>query len=239
MSEQRHIIKRQLIELQVADTVAAQQYSDEFARLYRQRIVPMIGRYCDALSTPDSVQRIDKLELDIGRIDPQYFEQQLLQRIEQQLKQKFAELNGHQPAPSTAITSELKDRVSAQLELFEQFALTGSLPWWADLEQPELLEQVLQTLLQNASMPLRDLLRRLLADDRALQRLINAYADVHLVALLNTLLTDRFEPSLIGDPIDLIVALQASKAFHNQTSVEIRAAVWRTVCCRQAGVNLQ
>ncbi len=70
MSEQRHIIKRQILELKVQNSEEAQRLQAELSRVYRQRIVPLIDRYCTELSEPDRIHRIESLEVDVGYVDP-------------------------------------------------------------------------------------------------------------------------------------------------------------------------
>lgn len=62
MSTQRHIIKRQVLELTLDKTRDAWPLQQELSRIYRQRLVPLIERYCDELSAPDRLHRIDLLE---------------------------------------------------------------------------------------------------------------------------------------------------------------------------------
>ena len=60
MSAQKHIIKRQTIELTTRDSAEARRLQNQLGRLYRQRILPLIDRYCTELSQPDRLHRIDR-----------------------------------------------------------------------------------------------------------------------------------------------------------------------------------
>ena len=59
-----HIIKRQRIELTLANPASAPEIQDEISRIYRKRIVPLIDQYCSELSSPDRIHRIDSLECE-------------------------------------------------------------------------------------------------------------------------------------------------------------------------------
>ncbi|PON14026.1 hypothetical protein C2W62_31250 [Candidatus Entotheonella serta] len=78
MAEQRHIIKRQVVELHVSSSADATHLQTEMSRIYRQRIVPLLGRECTALSAPD---RIHRIELDLGTIEREQFEETIVARI--------------------------------------------------------------------------------------------------------------------------------------------------------------
>jgi len=86
MGAQRHIIKRQILELQVAGETDARRLQTEFARIYRRRIVPLLDRYCTALSDPHCIHRIQSLELDLGPVDPEHLEAEIVAKVSAGLK---------------------------------------------------------------------------------------------------------------------------------------------------------
>ena len=87
MSDQRHVIQRQILELEIAGGDQAQQLQAEMSRVYRQRIIPLIDQYCSELSSPDEIHRIDSLEIDIGKIDPKNFEADFVSKARTALRQ--------------------------------------------------------------------------------------------------------------------------------------------------------
>ena len=204
MSEQRHIIKRQVLELKVGRAEDARRLQTEMSRIYRQRIVPLIDRYCTELSTPDRIHRIDSLELDLGVVDLHHLEDDLVAKVRTQLRQQLAaqisaqERQAHSPGISLKTTS--------QLELFSLFAQTGSLPWWADASQPHLLDDSLQHLIRHAPGPLRRLMRELAQAERPLQRLVQHVDEASLSALF-TLLAPALKAYLASFPQELVAVL--------------------------------
>lgn len=90
MSEQRHVIKRQVLELQVGSADEALRLQAALGRIYRQRIVPLIDQYCTELSAPDVVHRIEALELDVGPIDVERLEADFVAKVRAQLKPLLA-----------------------------------------------------------------------------------------------------------------------------------------------------
>ena len=70
MSQQKHVIQREIIELKVRDQEQARQLQTEFSRLNRELIVPLIDLCCTELVEADRIYRIDSLEVDIGYLDP-------------------------------------------------------------------------------------------------------------------------------------------------------------------------
>ncbi|MFO1430278.1 MAG: contractile injection system tape measure protein [Candidatus Competibacteraceae bacterium] len=208
MGEQKHIIKRQVMELKVQGFAKAQPLQAELSRIYRQRIVPLIERYCDELSAPDRLHRIDRLELDLGPVDSNQLEADLVAKVDAVLRQRLAERIGGQE--SAAVPPDKTPKTISQLELFSLFARQGSLPWWADLTQPRLLEDSLDYLLQHAPDRLHRLLRELAGEENPLQRLIQHYDDRYLTALA-TLLAPALAAFLAPLPRILAAACQRAE----------------------------
>src|SRR5690349_3898011 len=90
MSTQRHVIKRQIIELHVRRPAEAQRWQDEVSRVYRQRVVPLIDQLCTELSEPDRLYQIETLELDLGVLDPDQLETEFVAKVSAALRQVLA-----------------------------------------------------------------------------------------------------------------------------------------------------
>ena len=63
MSNQRHIIKRQVIDLEIEHSTQAHPLQTEMSRIYRQRIVPLIDSVFTNVVAQDVIYRIERLEL--------------------------------------------------------------------------------------------------------------------------------------------------------------------------------
>jgi hypothetical protein len=223
MSEQKHIIKRQLIELTVPRAAEAQRLQDEVSRIYRQRIVPLIDQYCTELSDPDRLHRIESLVLDVGAVDVQRLEADLVAKVSATLRPALAARLGEQEHGAGQGSKAI-----SQLELFALFARTGSLPWWADASQPRLLEDGLQYLIQHTPEPLWRLLRELAREQRPLQRIVNHIPDALLAALAGSL-APAIQASLAHEYLALIELLQTTQAAAGRTPAQLRRSVWRNI----------
>lgn len=229
MSESRHRIKRQVIELTVAGEDEAALLHAEMGRIHERQLLPLIDRCCTELSDPDRIYRIDRLEVDLGTVDPENLEQDIVARAATPLRSALAAQIGQ--AEQSAGGEDLATRSS--LELFEFFARTGSLPWWADISQPRLLDEVLERLLQTAPEPLVRSMRALANEDGSLKRLVLHYPDVLLTRLVLVLV-----PGLSGMPPDyfteLVDLLQGASGSASQPRARPRTSVWtaimRTAC---------
>lgn len=183
---QRHVIKRQIIELSIPDQAGAQQLQSEVSRIYRQRLAPLLDQLCSELCAPDQLYRIDRLEVDLAQINSDQLERELVQRARQALRQALArEINrqAQQQHPPTG----------SQLELLAFFLRTGSLPWWVDAGQPHPLHDALKHLIETAPDALRRLLHEVSRSAAQLRRLVQTFADETLGQLAAVL-----APTLTG-----------------------------------------
>ncbi|MEN9867304.1 MAG: hypothetical protein RL748_2894, partial [Pseudomonadota bacterium] len=178
MSEQKHLIKRQLIELTVPRRASATAIQDQASRIYRERIVPLIAQYCSELSSPDRLHRIDTLELDLGTLDGHDLETQMVAQVSTRLYNALAKQIHHLDQVNG--TGANSPKALSALELFGLFVSTGNLPWWADHGNASLLADTLQQLLDAGSRAFRQLLQELAHDHGMRQRLASHYADQQL-----------------------------------------------------------
>lgn len=176
---QTHRIGRQVIELTLQRGGApADGLANEVSRIYRQRIVPLIEQTCNELAGPDQVLRLDTLELDLGVVQAEELEPQLVSRVAASLRQQLQ-------AASAQAQGQSRESVKQQsaLELFTTFVGSGSVPWWAGRHNPALLSANLQQLLRDSPAALKSALAGLVRDPLACQRLASQYDDAQLARL--------------------------------------------------------
>lgn len=151
----RHIIKRQLLELQGLSPADADGIEHRLLPLFNKKILPLIDQYCSRLSPNEEPFRIERLELDIGSLDATRLEEDFAEKAMARLKIYFEQLIKTQASQQQLESKELlfkkatldqntwqanskqhynnyENKPHSHLELFRYFVETGSLPWWAD-----------------------------------------------------------------------------------------------------------
>ena len=91
MNKQRHIIKKQIIELNLSSQQGAFELQNEVSRIYRHKIIPLIDNLLSQFSDADTIHRINTLEINLGNIDINHLEQELIDKILEQIQQQLAE----------------------------------------------------------------------------------------------------------------------------------------------------
>lgn len=158
-----HRFNRAEIEIQTGETAIARQVIERLSQLRERRIGPVIDRVCSELSGPERLDRIERLELDLGTLAFERFDDDFIRQLEASLRAALAKQLAETRGP------ERPER--SALDLIDTFARTGNLPWWADRQDPELIARTLRELLDAAPRALRERLRALADHPRTIARI--------------------------------------------------------------------
>lgn len=223
MAKQRHLIKRQILEMKVPQASQNQRFYSEMSRIHHQQILPFLDKWCTELSAPDRIHRIESLELDIGHVDIHNLEEDLLRKLSKVLPEALAKQIRSQERQSNQQKKNIKE--TSQLELFTLFVRTGSLPWWVDTSQSHLLDRVLNNLIQNAPDSLAWLMGEIAREKQPLRRIVLCYDDKMLSSLC-LILAPLLESSITQFAGKLITLLQKSRAMAGTKQTQLRNMVW-------------
>lgn len=127
------------------DEASAHHVHADVRRLQSTSLTTLIERCCSMVDDPDRVERITRLEVDLGQLDPRDFETGFVDRLREKLPEALAaSLDAHRRAdPSATTLASAGERRSSSgamqdvpvdrpLELLRHFMHSGTLPWWAD-----------------------------------------------------------------------------------------------------------
>jgi DNA-binding transcriptional ArsR family regulator len=181
MNPQRHVIKRQTVEIALGRDIDPWPLQEQVSRWVRGLALAEIDRCCSELSSPDHIHRIERLEVDLGEIQPGDFASGVTPRFAAALRENLAaEIVRLESNTSSQGSSSL---TASHLELFSLFVRRGLLPWWANRQLPDLPQSSLDYLLRESPGLLRRLLAELAGENLALKRLTQHFDDQRLAAL--------------------------------------------------------
>ncbi len=209
MNSQRHVIKRQVIELSIPGNAQAHELQNEVSRIYRRKIIPLIDQFCSELSAPDRLHRIDSLEIDLGAVDANRLESDLLLSLNDALPKALQAQIAAQEKPDNASQTP-QAKLQSQLELLYFFLRTGALPWWADASEPRLLENCLDFLILNSPRRLTEALRSMAREGNVFQRFANHFSDDSISRVVQ-LMAPALKPPKGVNAAELLRILQESK----------------------------
>lgn len=226
MTVQRHLIKRQILELKIPRAAQTQSLYAEISRIHHQRIAPLLDRCCTDLSEPDHIHRIQSLELDLGYVDLKDLEAELMAKLTATFPEALALQIRRQARDDSRPEQGPQDK--SRLELFEFFVRTGCLPWWSDPLHPQLLEDALKGLIADQPAALVRVVRELARRQQPLQRIVLHSREETLAALCR-LLAPYLGDSLAQFSHELATLLLKHKAAAGRSEDQLRKMVWREI----------
>src|SRR5215468_6551019 len=124
----RHRIRRQIVELAVGAVGEARAVQQQLAAPFWERAVPELEDVFDRAAGPDELLRLDRLELDLGRIGGGDWPAEFRRKLVAELTRSLAQF--------TAVSEADEDgrgdpRPAEAWRQFLFFLAHGRLPWWA------------------------------------------------------------------------------------------------------------
>jgi len=177
----RHLIKKQLIELNVNAGLDAFRMQHLISNHYNHKILPAIESIFNEYCREDEVLKLDKLEIDLGEIpvtemEEIYLSENVVLKFKTKLREKLALVSA-----GTTVARESKEMNNCRQWI--AYMQTGYLPWNA-LEINEVWhQQVLETLATDFAII--TLLRNLILNNSfARHRIALQYPDAFLTKLV-------------------------------------------------------
>lgn len=216
MAAQQHKIMRQVLELRGCPPEAASHLQTMLRDGWYQRLLPLIEAACSELGSAGRVDRVDRLEIDLGRLPLAGLDAAMGEQLQKRL------------GPELAAALRAAPPGDAALELFSHFIATGCLPWWADRDDRSLLYRNLDDLLSRRPQALREALQALPAAPQVLRRLALRYPDRLLGRLAASLAPalSATGPAAWGGWLPLIQGLALARG---QAASAARQAWWEEV----------
>jgi len=127
-----HVVRRQLLELRVADREAAAGLQDDVQRAVHERLRPAMDAAFSRLSPADEVVRLERVELDLGRLPVAGLADELVRRTLEELDKVLGiELAALRRRTGVPERGGLVSAEVGRLASLRHFLETGRLPWQA------------------------------------------------------------------------------------------------------------
>ena len=130
VSGQRHIVQRHTLELTLGSQREAYELMSEVRRIYYARLQGVLDEAFTRVAPPDVVVRLDRLELDLGRVHPQSLETDLSDALRRQIEEALRTLRLAGVETSLAKRPVRIPLMHSRLATMLVFLETGRLPWW-------------------------------------------------------------------------------------------------------------
>jgi hypothetical protein len=140
LSAPKHIIKRQVIEVEVPSVESAWNIQNRVSELYKYELLRILEEVFNSIAKPGEVLRIDKLEIDLGNIKADALEEEISTKLKEKVKEKLEELMHNTVSKSEQANAPNETEASVRnvrytkSDLLLHFLKTGTAPWWYNKE---------------------------------------------------------------------------------------------------------
>ncbi|GMQ30009.1 contractile injection system tape measure protein [Algoriphagus confluentis] len=149
----RHLIHRQTLELNYSNEEQARKDLPQWGDRFRSFILPTLEEVFDELIPSHRKIRLEKLELDLGRMARNLSREELKKRIRAELIEKIG--YGPRVVPSSPSLGEKKHVHSRDMEQLIHLVRTGQYPWWIGLNERKSIGTLIFQIQKDSPIPLQ------------------------------------------------------------------------------------
>ncbi|MFY2563227.1 contractile injection system tape measure protein [Corallococcus terminator] len=130
MTGSRHHIRKQTLHVELESEAQALELQPRLSDFNRRRLLAIIEQVFDAVDVPGLHLRIDRLDVDLGTVPLDNFEQVVEERLTARLREVVEQaVHARRVAPPSG--EQPRTEAEMRLELLEHYLLHGTLPYWA------------------------------------------------------------------------------------------------------------
>lgn len=190
--EKKHIVNKQVFEVRLNSSRNAHEIQDKISDTWHDQILPLLDDVFSEMVPANELLRIDKLELDIGRIRKNRIAEDLPVLVRRQLEDALSryayQRDGVTPSGGAAVPVRGNDQGGAQAgnaqDVFIHFLKYGSLPWWAGRDEFTSMRKLGQYLSEKMPSVLVAAARQHIDDERFIKRLIFQLSEKQIMQLV-------------------------------------------------------
>lgn len=183
-----HRIRRQILDLELPREAGAVALQRRVGRVFQEQVLPQLDALFDRIAPPDRYIRIEQLEIDMGVINEDYWEQQFIEQCVRQIVRQVTEATFDPGTAEHPHVESLSPEARA-LEALRYFLEAGALPWYArNMALKTVEELVLHHINTDPAAFSRDLLPLLKQNATVRQRLCWQFSPAFVAAVIETAL---------------------------------------------------
>lgn len=200
----------------------AGELQDRISRVFNHSIEPAVSALFNQLGSAGESVWIERLELDLGEVTYDNFENHITDLI-------IAALRHALEGKLEFVTQDtgnlyFKDETERLYALLEHYLLTGTLPWWAQSSEGALLDEYMIRLMTDTPGRFSQMIINISQTDYVLRRIVYHFSRHTLERLMNLLEPDQAE--FIYGYIANVLMLQQQRPAVKATQEEFEKMVW-------------
>ncbi len=126
-----HRIRRTIVEVALPEATRADDLPRRAARVFQEKVLPRLDELFSRLAPEDRIVRIERLNLDLGTLDPERWESDFAEACFQHFEHSLQSLTTPVTSPDKTEGVRTLDPSTNAAETLFHFLQTGTLPWHA------------------------------------------------------------------------------------------------------------
>lgn len=149
----RHLIHRQILDLNYSNAIQARTDLAQWGEKFQSQLQPIIEEVLKEVDIPNWTIRIDKLEIDLGRVkanlDPDLLRIRLREELKTLILRKYPELSNPKIKKERPqyIPKDSFDQ-NKEVELLIYLLEFGRKPWWSDQSSQSTIKSIFRKLIK-------------------------------------------------------------------------------------------
>lgn len=201
MNNDKHIINKQILELSLHDNLEAVNVQKRISEVFRSKLFPRLDELFTNLSGKNDVLRIEKLELDIGDININKIEEEIVSKSIAALENKLSGLiYQHKEENKKAlyggrsktlinkeVSSTYINKNQSQFEQLVHYLKYGVFPWWKSSENKITIRELVEEVKKNIQPAEQEILLKLIEYEQVRSRVAYQFKGKEFEQLLTLL----------------------------------------------------
>jgi hypothetical protein len=226
MDKHPHIIGRQIFDIDFPSKEESDVLQDKISLIFNNRLLDEMNQLFDRILPTNRLIKLDTLIIDLGNIDFEYLDSELPNRLIQKIEEELRLILLHDNAASEVDSEEIfQDDIKASyLQLLEYFLLKGTFPWWVSGTEGPSISVVLEFLLLNSSLRLKELIMRIGQNYNTRRRLVYQFTEQQIKYII--IILEPEEAEFIFDYQQNLVQVQREVILVKNEESDFKKAVW-------------
>ena len=254
-SQKKHIVKKQILELQLNSPEGSFDLQNQVSRIYQDRVIHIVDSLLSEYSSPDIVHRIDILEINLGSLDINNLESEFISKISTELQKQLtksiivdASDTIQQPKTSNGKSSSsqkidfgskeynylqrqsshINNSISSKVEILSYFIQEGILPWCSQNINKQELEKLFKETIDNSPATIEPILLTSFQNQKQLKRIIYQFSDSILLQIVQ-LLFPYLSLAIADYQQHLKELFKQTDIFQTITARQLRLEIWQGI----------
>ena len=220
-----HPIQQLILDLEFIGIKESNNYLfDKASNLSNNQINKALTTFFDDTRFEHLHYEFNHIELDLGAIPYDNFEEKFIEKLIEVIKLKFKDILDNTNNDNNYI---LKDNVQNNYEIIKYFLINGRLPWWSSKFHNTNIKSIIEDFISKHSIDFKKLLFEIGDDENVRKRIAYSFSENEIKNVIKILQPTEFE--YFFSYHDYIINLNKQENIIQESEVNLSKAVWYNI----------